>query len=286
MSARRGKSVCIATSGTGATNLITRLGDALMDSIPIVAITGQVASLLIGTDAFQEADVLGLSLACTKHSFIVQHIDELSEIPANAFGIAQSGRPGPVLVDVPEDVQIAPTTAKPRINPPPKATALHEEHLTQTLTLLREAQRPVIYIGGVSMAGTVPALRYFLHSTQMPSRSDLKRLGCRLRRRFLLFGHARNARTKAANYITQEADLLLVFGTRFDDRVTGKLDTFAPHVKVIHVDIDGAELGKLSERLHNNIWIKREDRQPVNSFKLRGAYAMISSLLRSKKRRA
>lgn len=162
--------VCIATSGPGATNLITGLGDALLDSITIVAITGQVASPLIGTDAFQEADVLGLSLACTKHSFIVQNIEELPEILANAFEIAQSGRPGPVLVDVPKDVQITPTTAKPKVNPPPKNTALHEEHLTQALTLLREAQRPVAYIGGgVGMADVVPALRYFLHSTQMPS---------------------------------------------------------------------------------------------------------------------
>lgn len=152
--------VCIATSGPGATNLITGLGDALMDSIPIVAITGQVASPLIGTDAFQEADVLGLSLACTKHS-IVQNIEELPEILANAFEIAQSSRPGPLLVDVPKDVQIAPTTAKPKVNPPPKTTALHDEHLTQALTLLREA-RPVAYIGdGVGMAGAVPALHIF-----------------------------------------------------------------------------------------------------------------------------
>ena len=238
--------VCIATSGPGATNLITGLGDALMDSIPIVAITGQVASPLIGTDAFQEADVLGLSLACTKHSFIVQNIDELPEIIAKAFEIAKSGRPGPVLIDVPKDVQVAPTNAKPIVNPPPKTTALCDKQLTQALALLKHAKHPMAYIGGgVGMAGAVPALRYFLHTTQMPSVVTLKGLGAVSPDDPYYLGMIGMHGTKAANYATQEADLLLVFGARFDDRVTGKLDTFAPHAKVIHVDIDGAELGKL-----------------------------------------
>ena len=238
--------VCIATSGPGATNLVTGLGDALMDSIPIVAITGQVASPLIGTDAFQEADVLGLSLACTKHSFIVQNIDELPEIIAKAFDIAKSGRPGPVLIDVPKDVQVAPTTAKPIVNLPPKTTALCDKQLTQALELLKHAKRPMAYIGGgVGMAGAVPALRYFLHTTQMPSIVTLKGLGAVSPDDPYYLGMIGMHGTKAANYATQEADLLLVFGARFDDRVTGKLDTFAPHAKVIHVDIDGAELGKL-----------------------------------------
>jgi len=238
--------VCIATSGPGATNLITGLGDALMDSIPIVAITGQVASPLIGTDAFQEADVLGLSLACTKHSFIVQNIEELPEIIAKAFEIAKSGRPGPVLIDVPKDVQVAPTNAKPIVNPPPKTTALCDKQFAQALALLKHAKRPMAYIGGgVGMAGAVPALRYFLHTTQMPSVVTLKGLGAVSPDDPYYLGMIGMHGTKAANYATQEADLLLVFGARFDDRVTGKLDTFAPHAKVIHVDIDGAELGKL-----------------------------------------
>lgn len=238
--------VCIATSGPGATNLITGLGDALMDSIPIVAITGQVASPLIGTDAFQEADVLGLSLACTKHSFIVQNIDELPEIIAKAFEIAKSGRPGPVLIDVPKDVQVAATNAKPIVNPPPKTTALCDKQFAQALALLKHAKRPMAYIGGgVGMAGAVSALRYFLHTTQMPSVVTLKGLGAVSPDDPYYLGMIGMHGTKAANYATQEADLLLVFGARFDDRVTGKLDTFAPHAKVIHVDIDGAELGKL-----------------------------------------
>ncbi|MFZ7171610.1 acetolactate synthase 2 catalytic subunit [Avibacterium volantium] len=238
--------VCIATSGPGATNLITGLGDALMDSIPVVAITGQVASPLIGTDAFQEADVLGLSLACTKHSFIVQSIDELPEIIAKAFQIAQSGRPGPVLIDIPKDVQFAETDLQPFTLPVEKPTALDPAELEKAVELLKNAKRPVVYVGGgVGMANAVPALREFLATTEIPSVSTLKGLGAILPETPYYMGMIGMHGTKAANLATQESDLLLVFGARFDDRVTGKLDTFAPHAKVIHCDIDVAELGKL-----------------------------------------
>ncbi|MFU2047037.1 acetolactate synthase 2 catalytic subunit [Avibacterium gallinarum] len=238
--------VCIATSGPGATNLITGLGDALMDSIPVVAITGQVASPLIGTDAFQEADVLGLSLACTKHSFIVQSIDELPEIIAKAFQIAQSGRPGPVLIDIPKDVQFAETDLQPLTLPVEKPTALEPTELEKAVELLKNAKRPVVYVGGgVGMANAVPALRAFLATTEIPSISTLKGLGAILPETPYYMGMVGMHGTKAANLATQESDLLLVFGARFDDRVTGKLDTFAPHAKVIHCDIDVAELGKL-----------------------------------------
>lgn len=238
--------VCIATSGPGAANLITGLGDALMDSIPIVAITGQVASSLIGTDAFQEADVLGLSLACTKHSFLVQSIEELPEIIAKAFQIAASGRPGPVLVDIPKDIQIAPTDLKPICYNLEKPTALSADNLAQALELLKQAKRPVMYVGGgVGMANAVPALRAFLAETQMPSVSTLKGLGAVETKNPYYMGMLGMHGTKAANYAVQECDLLLAFGARFDDRVTGKLDTFAPHAKVIHADIDMAEIGKL-----------------------------------------
>lgn len=161
--------VCIATSGPGATNLVTGLGDALMDSIPIVAITGQVASAFIGTDAFQEADVLGLSLACTKHSFIVQNIDELPEIIAKAFQIAQSGRPGPVLVDIPKDVQFAPTSLSPIVYEKVAAKAQNPTALGQAKALLAQAKRPVLYVGGgVGMAGGVQAVRSFLEIANVP----------------------------------------------------------------------------------------------------------------------
>ena len=240
--------VCIATSGPGATNLVTGLGDAMMDSIPVVAITGQVSYPLIGTDAFQEADVLGLSLACTKHSFIVQSADELADVFAEAFEIAQSGRPGPVLIDVPRDIQIGevPTNVKAYVKTPEKPTALSVDKLSEAKELLKNARKPVLYVGGgVGMAKAVPALREFLAQTQMPSVSTLKGLGAIDPNDDVYMGMIGMHGTKAANFAVQESDLLLVCGARFDDRVTGKLDTFAPHAKVIHCDIDAAEIHKL-----------------------------------------
>ncbi|MCT8607679.1 acetolactate synthase 2 catalytic subunit [Glaesserella parasuis] len=238
--------VCIATSGPGATNLVTGLGDALMDSIPIVAITGQVASAFIGTDAFQEADVLGLSLACTKHSFIVQNIDELPEIIAKAFQIAQSGRPGPVLVDIPKDVQFAPTSLSPIVYEKVAAKVQNPAALAQAKALLAQAKRPILYVGGgVGMADGVQAVRSFLDVANIPSVSTLKGLGTIPPQHPLYMGMIGMHGTKAANYAVQECDLLIACGARFDDRVTGKLDTFAPHAKVIHIDIDVAEINKL-----------------------------------------
>lgn len=240
--------VCIATSGPGATNLVTGLGDAMMDSIPVVAITGQVSSQLIGTDAFQEADVLGLSLACTKHSFIVQSADELADVFAEAFEIAQSGRPGPVLIDVPRDIQIGevPANVKAYVKTPEKPTALSVDKLAEAKELLKNAKKPVIYVGGgVGMAKAVTALREFLAQTKMPSVSTLKGLGAIDPNDDVYMGMIGMHGTKAANFAVQESDLLLVCGARFDDRVTGKLDTFAPHAKVIHCDIDAAEIHKL-----------------------------------------
>ncbi|WP_426877747.1 acetolactate synthase 2 catalytic subunit [Glaesserella parasuis] len=238
--------VCIATSGPGATNLVTSLGDALMDSIPIVAITGQVASAFIGTDAFQEADVLGLSLACTKHSFIVQNIDELPEIIAKAFQIAQSGRPGPVLVDIPKDVQFAPTSLSPIVYEKVAAKVQNPAALAQAKALLAQAKRPILYVGGgVGMADGVQAVRSFLDVANIPSVSTLKGLGTIPPQHPLYMEMIGMHGTKAANYAVQECDLLIACGARFDDRVTGKLDTFAPHAKVIHIDIDVAEINKL-----------------------------------------
>lgn len=238
--------VCIATSGPGATNLVTGLGDAMMDSIPVVAITGQVASPFIGTDAFQEADVLGLSLACTKHSFIVQSIDELPEVMAEAFQIAQSGRPGPVLIDVPKDVQFAKIERQPLVYPVSQPPSVEPSLLEQAKTLLQQAKRPVLYVGGgVGMADAVTELRHFVEITQMPSFSTIKGLGALPADNPYYMGMIGMHGTKAANYAAQESDLLLVLGARFDDRVTGKLDSFAPTAKVIHVDADIAEINKL-----------------------------------------
>lgn len=255
--------VCIATSGPGAANLITGLGDALADSIPIVAITGQVASPLIGTDAFQEADVLGLSLACTKHSFIVQSIEELPEIIAKAFQIAQSCRPGPVLVDIPKDIQVAPTSAQAVKYEKDLANAQDPAKLAAAFELLKQATKPILYVGGgVGMAGGVQAVRNFLEVTQMPSVSTLKGLGTISPEDPLYMGMIGMHGTRAANYAVQECDLLIACGARFDDRVTGKLDTFAPHAKVIHIDIDAAEINKLRQA---NVALKGDLIEAVNA---------------------
>ncbi|MBP2169181.1 acetolactate synthase-1/2/3 large subunit [Erwinia toletana] len=238
--------VCIATSGPGATNLITGLADAMMDSVPVVAITGQVSSAFIGTDAFQEIDVLGLSLACTKHSFLVETLDDLPWVMAEAFAIAQSGRPGPVLVDIPKDIQLAECELTPHLlaTEPTPDHPVHE--LQQARAMLAQAKKPVLYVGGgVGMAQAVPALRAFAKETGIPSVATLKGLGAPDANDPCYLGMLGMHGTKAANLAVQECDLLIAVGARFDDRVTGKLDTFAPHASVIHLDIDPAELHKL-----------------------------------------
>lgn len=238
--------VCIATSGPGATNLVTGLADAMMDSVPIVAITGQVASPLIGTDAFQEIDVLGLSLACTKHSFLVTDPAELTPTLAQAFEVAQSGRPGPVLVDIAKDVQqglIPETTVQittPHIAPPNKTD------IDQANALIRASQRPMVYLGGgVVLGKATQAVRDYLARSELPVVSTLKGLGTVAPHYPYYLGMLGMHGTKAANLAVQASDLLIVIGARFDDRVTGKLDTFAPHANVVHIDIDAAEINKL-----------------------------------------
>jgi acetolactate synthase-1/2/3 large subunit len=240
--------VCIATSGPGATNLITGLADALLDSVPVVAITGQVAAPFIGTDAFQEVDVLGLSLACTKHSFLVESLEELPRILAEAFAVANSGRPGPVLVDIPKDIQLAQGDPEPWLSTVEDNFELPHTELQQAREMLANAHKPMLYIGGgVGMAQAVPALREFIAVTDMPSAVTLKGLGAVPAEHPFYTGMLGMHGTKAANLAVQECDLLIAVGARFDDRVTGKLNTFAPHAKVIHMDIDPAELGKLRE---------------------------------------
>jgi acetolactate synthase-1/2/3 large subunit len=240
--------VCIATSGPGATNLLTGLADALLDSVPVVAITGQVAAPLIGTDAFQEVDVLGLSLACTKHSFLVESLDELPRVLAEAFEIAHSGRPGPVLVDIPKDIQLAIGEPEAWLSAVEDDADLPFAGLQQAREMLAHAKKPMLYVGGgVGIAQAVPALREFISVTGMPSTVTLKGLGAVPANHPFYTGMLGMHGTKAANLAVQECDLLLAVGARFDDRVTGKLNTFAPHAKVIHMDIDPAELSKLRQ---------------------------------------
>ncbi|MBV7560829.1 acetolactate synthase 2 catalytic subunit [Enterobacter sp. ENT02] len=240
--------VCMATSGPGATNLITGLADALLDSVPIVAITGQVASPFIGTDAFQEVDVLGLSLACTKHSFLVQSLEELPRVMAEAFEVASSGRPGPVLVDIPKDIQVAPGDLEPHFSTVESDNAFPEAEVEEARQMLAQAKQPMLYIGGgVGMAQAVPALREFIATTQMPATCTLKGLGAVDANYPYYLGMLGMHGTKAANLAVQECDLLIAVGARFDDRVTGKLNTFAPNANVIHMDIDPAEMNKLRQ---------------------------------------
>ncbi|WP_137938839.1 acetolactate synthase 2 catalytic subunit [Chitinivorax sp. B] len=238
--------VCVATSGPGATNIVTALADAMLDSVPLVALTGQVARPLIGTDAFQEVDVLGMTMAVVKHSFLVESPGELAQVLADAFWLARSGRPGPVLVDIPKDIQLGrvPTGYQPRSSC--RASCPNATALIQAGQLIRDAHRPLLYVGGgVVLADAVTALRAFADITGMPVVTTLKGIGVLPHDHPLNLGMLGMHGTQAANRAVQACDLLIAVGARFDDRATGKLDEFAPHAKVIHLDIDLAEIGKL-----------------------------------------
>ncbi|QWL59800.1 acetolactate synthase 2 catalytic subunit [Aeromonas jandaei] len=237
--------VCIATSGPGATNLVTGLAEALLDSVPLVAISGQVPCSAIGTDAFQEVDVLGMSLSCTKHSFMVTDAADLGRVLAEAFAIATEGRPGPVLIDLPKDVQLAAVSPQSPLFAVEEPEVLNPSELTAARTLIAAAERPVLYVGGgVGMANAEQQLRDFAAATGMPAVTTLKGIGALDPDSSVYLGMLGMHGTKAANYAVQQCDLLLVVGARFDDRVTGKLEEFAPEAKVIHLDVDAAELGK------------------------------------------
>ena len=237
--------VCIATSGPGATNLVTGLAEALLDSVPLVAISGQVPCSAIGTDAFQEVDVLGMSLSCTKHSFMVTDAADLGRVLAEAFAIATEGRPGPVLIDLPKDVQLAAVPPQSPLFAVEEPEGFNPSELTAARTLLAAAERPVLYVGGgVGMANAEQQLRDFAAATGMPAVTTLKGIGALDPDSAVYLGMLGMHGTKAANYAVQQCDLLLVVGARFDDRVTGKLEEFAPEAKVIHLDVDAAEFGK------------------------------------------
>ncbi|MDP5151003.1 acetolactate synthase 2 catalytic subunit [Rheinheimera baltica] len=240
--------VCMATSGPGATNLITSLADAMLDSVPVVAITGQVSQAVMGSDAFQEIDVLGLSLAVTKHSFMVRSVEELEATLNQAFAIAKSGRPGPVLVDIPKDVQLAEIDYQPLASNTQKAVSVPTSlaNAAKARALIAAAKKPMAYIGGgVHMAGAMPQLQQFLADNPMPSVTTLKAMGSVAKDNTHYMGMLGMHGTQAANLAVQQCDLLICLGARFDDRVTGNLQKFAPHAKVIHVDIDPAEINKV-----------------------------------------
>jgi acetolactate synthase-1/2/3 large subunit len=241
--------VCMATSGPGATNLVTALADAQMDSIPVVAITGQVGRSLIGTDAFQEADISGITMPITKHNFLVARGDDIPQVLAEAFHIAASGRPGAVLVDVPKDVLQGQCTFAwpPRLDLPgyKPNTKPHNRQIHEAAKLIAAARKPVLYIGGGVIRGqATEQLRELAELTGIPVVTTLMARGAFPDSHPQNLGMPGMHGTVAAVAGLQRADLLIALGTRFDDRVTGKLESFAPDAKVIHADIDPAEIGK------------------------------------------
>ena len=241
--------VCIATSGPGATNLVTGLADAYMDSVPIVAITGQVNSHAIGTDAFQEADIRGITLPITKHNFLVTNPDDIPQALAEAFEIAGTGRPGPVLVDISKDALAAtttfrwpPTIALPGYRPTVRP---HTRQVAQAARMVAEAQRPVLVIGGgVARAGASEALAAVVEATGIPVVTTLMARGVFPDSHRLNLGMPGMHGSVAAVGALQRCDLFIAVGMRFDDRVTGQLESFAPEATVIHCDIDPAEISK------------------------------------------
>jgi acetolactate synthase-1/2/3 large subunit len=241
--------VCMATSGPGATNLVTPIADAYMDSVPIVAITGQVTSRSIGTDAFQEADIRGITMPITKHNYLITDAAAIPRAIAEAFHIAGTGRPGPVLVDISKDALMAMTTFvwPPKLDLPgyrPVAKP-HGKQIREAARLIGEARRPVLYVGGgVIRAGASDLLREFVELTQIPVVTTLMARGAVPDSHPLHLGMPGMHGSVAAVTALQKSDLLIALGARFDDRVTGQLSTFAQGAKVIHADIDPAEISK------------------------------------------
>jgi acetolactate synthase-1/2/3 large subunit len=240
--------VCIASSGPGATNLLTAIADAKLDSIPLVAITGQVPRALIGTDAFQEVDTLGLAAPITKHSFFVSSAAQLCEVIPAAFRIAASGRPGPVLVDIPKDVQTetADVDEWPAPGEREPAAAPDDAALERAAAMIDAAAAPVLYLGGgIVHAGAASAARALAARSSLPTVTTLMALGTLPAEHPLALGMLGMHGAPYTNLALDECDLLIAVGARFDDRATGKLARFCPRASVIHVDVDAAELGKL-----------------------------------------
>ncbi|NVK21402.1 MAG: acetolactate synthase 2 catalytic subunit [Kangiellaceae bacterium] len=238
--------VCIATSGPGATNLLTGIANAYLDSVPLLAITGQVNSDLMGTDSFQEIDTLGLSFSIVKHSILVKTIDELPQAIYQAIHIAQEGRPGPVLLDITKDVQQAAIKRVTVSLPVSDCSDLDEKKLQQAKHLIETSSRPLFYAGGgIGMANASTSFRALANKLQIPIVTTLKGIGSVATNFSNNLGMLGMHGTKAANFAVQDCDLLIAVGARFDDRATGKLDEFAPSAKVIHFDFDKAEFDKL-----------------------------------------
>ncbi len=241
--------VCMATSGPGATNLITGIADAYMDSVPLVAIVGQVPRMYIGKNAFQETDIIGITRPIVKHSYLVKDIEELTRVIKEAFYVASSGRPGPVVIDIPKDIQQETTipkfykevtlrSYKPNVH-------AHKNQIQQIANAITEAKKPVLYIGGGIISGEASEeIRKFAEKTKIPVTTTLMGIGSFPEKSPLAMKMLGMHGSVTANYAVDQADLLLAFGVRFDDRVTGKIEEFAQHGIIVHVDIDASEINK------------------------------------------
>ena len=243
--------VCMATSGPGACNLVTGIATAYMDSVPMVALTGQVPTSLLGNDAFQEADITGITLPITKHSYLVKRTVDVDQVVREAFFIARTGRPGPVLIDLPKDVtagqieEVPPAPEKVHLRGYQPTLKGHTRQIDRAIELIEKAERPVIYAGGGIIGSDASGELVQLAERQLcPVTTTLMGLGCIPCDHPLNLGMLGMHGTVYANYAVTECDLLIALGVRFDDRVTGKVPTFAPHAQIIHVDIDPAEIGK------------------------------------------
>lgn len=243
--------VCFATSGPGATNLVTGIATAQMDSVPMVLITGQVGRSFIGTDAFQEVDIFGITLPIVKHSYVVRDPNHMSKIVAEAFYIAQQGRPGPVLIDIPKDVGLEKFTYKPvlpgnvRLSNHRTTYKSHVKQIRKIIQLIGQSSQPLLYVGGGSIiSDSYKEVQEFAELCQIPITTTLMGKGIINENNPLCLGMLGMHGTAYANFAVSECDLLIALGARFDDRVTGKLDEFACNAQVIHVDIDPAEVGK------------------------------------------
>lgn len=236
--------VCIATSGPGATNLVTGVANAHRDSIPMLVITGQVPAGLIGTDAFQETDVLGMTLGIVKHSYLVTDAAEIADVMEEAIGLATSGRPGPVWIDIPKDVLLQKTLDRARSDHSPGPSIPPD--LSAVMAMLQTARRPLLYSGGgISLAHCEDGFRRFAEASALPAVVTLKGIGNAGKHNPNNLGMLGMHGSRAANRAVAECDLLLVIGARLDDRATGKLDGFAPNARMIHIDADAAEINKL-----------------------------------------
>lgn len=246
--------VCIATSGPGATNLVTGIATAYMDSIPLVAITGNVGTALLGKDSFQEVDISGITMPITKHNYIVKDVTKLADTIREAFYIAASGRPGPVLIDVPKDVTINKSTYQ-RQDPKPancQSDCLDEQGIETFIDLIRTSKKPFIYAGGgIISSGASKALLEFAEKTQIPVTTSLMGMGAFPTEHPLFTGMVGMHGTKASNMSVTKADLLIVLGARFSDRVTSDTSEFAPNAKIVHIDLDAAEIGKNIKTYHH-----------------------------------